>query len=375
MQLKRWFITLGGCLTVLIALAGIKGMQISAMIAFAESFPEPSESVESAYSATQPYRKTLTVIGNVSAPQYITLHTEAAGRVEVVGFKPGERVEKDQVLLQMDVSEETARLNAAEARLTLAQNIFKRADKLFESGAVSEETYDRARAELAAIKAEVARLNSLIRKKTVIAPFAGQTGIYHFEVGQFVSDNILVTELVGETSDLWVDFKVPQFYPLLSIGTPVEIQQLRHDGERQWVSATIIARSNDVDNRNRSVTYRARVSVEDLPISINSGVSVRVPVSAAVETIVIPVTAVQQDNLGEYVFLLEPDNEANGYRAQRQPVSVISKQNKTAFIREGLNENQLIATDGAFKLHPGLLVFTEAPEPVAASLPQQNAAN
>jgi membrane fusion protein (multidrug efflux system) len=364
MKLSPWGRTIAVCAVIFLALALFKGMQIRSGIAFAESFPERSESVESALVKMLPYSETVTVLGEVTAMQRVALYSETAGRIVTVGFQSGQLVEKDQVLIQQDVSEEKALLSAAEASFELANSIYKRNKNLFKSNAVSEETYDTARVDLAKVQADIVRLQSVIRKKTIIAPFKGKTGIHQFEPGLVLQGNELITQLIGENDYLWVDFHVPQFYPVLANGSEVEVQLLRSTAGNnisEWVAAEVIASSTQVDKVNRSFQYRAKVSARDLPAGVNSGVSVRISIGETIQVATLPATAVQQDHLGQFVFLLNVDKKSGSYRAERQNVEVISKQIGRSYINSGLSKDQLVATDGAFKLYPGLLVHSQPP--------------
>jgi membrane fusion protein (multidrug efflux system) len=376
MKLGPWGRTVAVCAVILLALVLFKGMQIRSGIAFAESFPERSESVESALVKMLPYSETVTVLGEVAAMQRVALYSETAGRVVKVGFESGQLVEKDQVLIQQDISEEQALLSAAEASLELANSIYKRNKNLFKSNAVSEETYDTARVDLAVVKADIVRLQSVIRKKTITAPFKGKTGIHQFEQGLVLQGNELITQLIGENDYLWVDFYVPQFYPVLANVSEVKVQLLRNtagNNVSDWVPAEVIASSTQVDKVNRSFQYRAKVSAAALPAGVNSGVSVKISVGEQTQVATLPATAVQQDHLGQFVFLLKAGKDSGSFRAQRQNVVVASKQAGRSYIKSGLSDNQLVATDGAFKLYPGLLVYSQPLAQISDSVESSNA--
>lgn len=368
MNVKRWIKTLSACAVVFVALASFKVMEIRAAIAFGESFPEHSEAVESIHVGLMPFVETISVIGDTLAPQQVELRSEIPGRIAKVGFDSGSFVKKGQLLLQQDIGEEQARLDSADARLVLATSVYRRVGNLRRTNAVSQEQLDRALADLATIKADIAELNSTINKKTIRAPFDGVTGIHQFEVGQFLLDNVAVTTLVGEQNYLWVDFQLPQFYPSLANGTQVKISKIQRkrpaSGESayDWADGQVIARSSVATSINRSFKYRAKVASEGLRDIINAGVVVEVPIAPEQTLRAVPSMSVLQDHLGEYVYLLTPDERGIGYRAQRQQVTAINRQGDWTLITEGLEENQLVAADGAFKLYPGLLVRTQPPE-------------
>ena len=374
MKLNRWTKTLAACGIVFGALTTYKVLEIRAAIAFGESFPEHSETVETALSFTQPYSETVSVIGEVLATQQVELRSEIPGRIVKVGFTSGQQVAKGQLILQQDISEESALLDSARARLTLAQSVYTRYKNLHQAKAVSQEQLDRAKAEVATIQGEVAVLYSTIAKKTIRAPFAGASGIHQFEVGQFLLDNVLITSLVGEQEQLWIDFQLPQFYPELKKGSFVRVRQLQHRQSNNWVEARIIARSALVSSANRSYAYRAQIDRTLLPAAINASVTVKVPVAAKLELMTVPATALQQDHLGQFIYLLKPETDTTSntqtYRAVRQQVTVKSKQQGYVVLIKGLDANQLVAAAGAFKLYPGVLVHVN--NPAEADLAQEH---
>ena len=66
---------------VLVVLAGVKALQIRALIAAAPSFAPPPETVASAVAHEEKWPDTLTAVGSVSAAQGVTVAPEIAGTV------------------------------------------------------------------------------------------------------------------------------------------------------------------------------------------------------------------------------------------------------------------------------------------------------
>ncbi len=342
------------CLVILSGFSVFKAMEIRAAMAFGESFPEHSETVQSVLAKNEPYTQTIRVMGEVHASKKVTLMSELPGRIEKVGFTSGEHVKKNQVLLQLDTSEQAALLASANARLTLAKSILKRSQKLLVRKAVSQEQLDKAVADVATVQAEIAQLNAVVRKKTIRAPFSGVTGLHQFETGQFILDNVEITHLVAHTGDLWVDFSLPEFYPILEKSSQVSVFSL--DGE-DVLPGRILASSSQIADATRSIKYRATLSNSVLM----DGVSVRVavPVAASKAMIELPVTALRRDHLGSYVFQLIEDEKTQAFRAKRLNVDVAAKKELTVLIAKGIDIGQRIATDGAFKLYGGILTYSE----------------
>ena len=67
--------------------------------------------------------------------------------------------------VKQDISEEKALLSAEESSLELANSIYQRNKIIFKSSAVSQESYDMAQVDLAVVKPDIVRLQSVMRKK------------------------------------------------------------------------------------------------------------------------------------------------------------------------------------------------------------------
>ena len=350
MKLRRWLIVLAICLLVAAALGGIKYRQIRAAIAFGESFPEPSESVEAQRVAASLAGRHIAIIGEIVAPESLELRNEFEGRVSAVHKAPGSRVRKGEILLQFDISEESARLEAARASATLATLNLKRLQQLLTNNSVSRDRVDQARAEADIALANVRQLEASIGKKTLRAPFDAVVGLHQVEAGEYLAANTAIVTLVGISEFLWVDFNLPPAQGSVDIGATVEVFVAGHADEA--LQARVIAREPAVSPQSRNLRYRARLDAAP-GIPPGSVVNVHVPTGGS-SLIRVPTPAVQRDGMGSYVFVLEANEGGDGYRARRRPIRLGSEDASVAAVLEGLAAGETIATHGAFKLRDGM---------------------
>lgn len=373
MTIRRWLITLGACVLLFAGLAAFKYQQIMGFIAFAESFPEPSETVEATRVIKQASASRVTTLGEVVAPQSLELRNELEGRIARLEFKSGGVVKRGQLLLQLDISEEEAQLKAAEARLKLAELDLQRVRKLREGSTISAERKDQAVAQFDVAQADIAVLQATIDKKTLTAPFDAYTGLHQLEVGEFLQANSLITTLIGTTDYFWVDFSLPLSEASTAIGTEITVAPIAHADQAK--TGVIVAKDSVISATSRNLRFRASIaSDKDLPQ--NAVVNITVPTSQTTEALTIPATAVRRDQLGDYVFQLVADEKTdNAYRAQRRSVTTASFMNggdsaiesQWVTVKEGLQEGDLVAANGSFKLRENLLVYVteraaESPE-------------
>jgi membrane fusion protein (multidrug efflux system) len=362
---KRWLWLLLACVLVVAVLGGLKFMQVQQAIAFANSFPERSESVTALTAQPGEWRQTYRTIGELRATQSLELRTEVDGKIRQIGFVGGNRVKQGQLLLQLDSSEEEAQLSATRAQLKLAELELKRHTELLRKNLVSKNDYDIAMANRDVLMANAAALSATIAKKTLQAPFDASTSLHALEVGQFLAANTAISTLTGAAREYWVDFKLPQDKLNLAPGDAVQVSGQSLQGGA--LTARVISADARVATDSRSLGYRALLA--DPPPTLKAGSVVDVEVVTAVKDGVfrLPASAVRKTNFGASVYVLN-DAEAGAaapYRAARKEVTVGGVDGSDILVVGGLEAGERVAAIGAFKLQDGLLVHVvdQPPEP------------
>lgn len=352
-SILAWLITGTICLLTVGGLGSFKWSEIQAGIATFHAQPEFSETVEIATIERKEFTQFIKTIGVAVAPQQVVLRNELPGQIVEINFKSGSTVEKGDVILQIDISEERANLASQKARAKLAESVYNREADLRKSNAVSQEALDRARAELDIVRAEIDAITSVIRKKTVIAPFTGTIGIHQLEVGQFLDANYAITTLIGKSEHTWVDFNLPQFYGDVPIDTSVEIRVVRAHESGGTIPGAIIAGDTAISTGSRSRLYRARV--EEV-LRHNASVEVNIPVKRHDSLVKVVAEAIQRDSQSSFVWILDPEKNEGTYRAKRVNVSIEGQHGSQVFVSGELTDGQVVACNGAFKIFEGLLV-------------------
>lgn len=355
MKWRSWLLVAVLAVSLVALLATVKYRQISSAIAFAASFPEPSETVLAAEAQASEWLRVERTTGEVVATQTVEVKTEYSGTIASVGFAPGSRVEAGQVLLVLDAREERARLDALRARAELAGLTLKRNESLANTSAVSRQTADTARAERDTALAESRGVQVIIDKKTMRAPFSANAGLHQWQVGQFLVAGTTVTWLVGDSDEVWVDFSLPQEVALGVLGDRVQVSIAQPSWQAE---ASLIAREPYVEQRSRNVRFRALLSDPASRLTPGAIVDVAIAVGAPASVLSVPATALRTDTFGTHVFVLNAaETGADApYRAARREVDLLEIRDARAYIRSGLDVGDRVATDGAFKLRDGLLV-------------------
>ncbi|WP_442512049.1 efflux RND transporter periplasmic adaptor subunit [Novipirellula sp. SH528] len=362
-------LVVAGVLALLAGIAYAKNRQIEASMS-ATPPPEMPVSVSFATAKSTTFRKTSVVIGNMLAPESITLRTELAGAVTKVSMEPGGEVEKDAVLIQLDDRSEQAQLKSAEASRKLADSALQRARRLNLANANSESELDVAEAELTRAEAMIDELRVRIDKKTLRAPFKARVGLFDLHIGEYLVEGTEITSLEGISDYLNVDFAMPSHVAdAVAIGDQVE---LRVGAAGLRLTATIVALDASANAISRSVTARARLDNPPVILQPNDSVRVTVPYGPPIPARLIPATAVRRGPSGTLVFVVtEQDGQM---RARSRDVDVAGSEDPNVRIISGVEDGEQVVADGSFKVHEGDLVADVAATTTTVSMSEAETA-
>ncbi|MDF1503175.1 efflux RND transporter periplasmic adaptor subunit [Roseisolibacter sp. H3M3-2] len=319
--------------------------------------PEPVETVVAATAAPREHRATTSAIGTVLATRSVTLRNELPGTVRAVALRPGQIVEPGTVLVALDVSVERAELEAQRAQARLAQTLLARTERMAAERAASTTELDQARAEQQVALAQIARIEALIARKTIRAPFRARVGIADVHVGQFLDAGTVLTTLQGIDGAAHVDFSVNQ--AVAAALRPGQALRVLAAPGTVPVVARVVAVDARVDPETRTAAVRARVADADRAPAPGASVRVETPVGETRDAVAVPASALRKGPAGEHVFVIAPDS-AGVPRARLRAVRAGPLVGDEVVIVDGLRPGERVAAAGSFKLHDAARVVTRA---------------
>lgn len=325
---------------------------------------EPMESVTAAIARPHQAQHKTTAIGTVLATRSVTLRNEHEGTVERVSLVPGRIVEAGTVLVQLDVSVEQAELSALRAEAALAQTVLERYRQALGDHAVSALEVDRAGAQLDVARAQIARVEAIIARKTIRAPFPARVGLSDVHPGQFLDSGTVLTTLQGLDEAVHVDFSVTQS---VAAGLkPGDQVQVHAEGGARPLAGTLVALDARIDPVTRTALSRARVETAGNLAGVpapGSSVRVEIPVGEPSPSVLVPASALRRGPEGDHVFVIAQDAEGHT-RAHRRFVDTAASLGNQVVIRDGLAAGEQVAASGSFKLREAALVAVQG-EPAA----------
>lgn len=353
---KKIFLTILGLLIIVGILAGIKALQIRAMIAQGKKFVLPPEIVTSAPVTVDSWETLLTSIGSLEAVQGVTVTAEITGKVVEIAFSAGARVAAGDLLIQQDISAEKAQLRAAESASELARIEFARTRKLMANKVISQSDFDSAQAQLTQTSAQADNIRAVIAKKTIRAPFAGRLGLRQVNLGQVIKEGQAIVSLQS-MHPIFVNFLLPQ-QQLAQIHAGLTVRVSSDALPGKVVTCPITAISPEVDAATRNIQVQATMANEDEQFRAGMYVNVAVVLPAKEKVLVIPATAVLYAPYSDSVFVIEEKKDPDGASAgtttiRQQFVRLGEKRGDFIAVTSGLKPGEKIVSTGAFKLRNG----------------------
>ena len=330
----------------------------------------------------------VSAIGHVEPYSTVSVKPRVGGEVIEVGFREGDDVKAGALLFLIDprpfeaaLSESRANLARDRARLTEAEQTFKRYEELIRKEYITQEQFDQARANSEALRAttqadeaaiETTRLN--LEYCRITAPVPGRTGGLLVHKGNIVKandDKPLV--VINQVEPVYVSFAIPEKdfgeVKRLSAGARLPVVAMPQGGKPETGELTFL--DNAVDPTTGTIMLKGLFPNKDRALWPGQYVTVSLTLKVDEDAVVAPLDAIQTGQSGSYVFLIKPDQTV-----EIRPVAVRRTWGVWALITSGLNSGDRVVTDGQLRLAPGSKVVEKseaAPAAPATAKPAETA--
>ncbi|RYY67078.1 MAG: efflux RND transporter periplasmic adaptor subunit, partial [Comamonadaceae bacterium] len=288
----------------------------------------------------------------------------------------GSRVEKGEVLAEIETPELDQQLSQAEAArnqtaasVELARTTVERWEALRQRDAVSQQeleerrsAYTQAKANLAGADANVERLKQLGGFKRVVAPFAGVITRRNVDIGDLIDSNRPLF-LLSQTDPLRVYVNVPQAYAhLVKPGQKASVVQAELRG--RTFNGQVARTAGSIDTASR--TMQAEVSIPNADGALLPGAFVQVQLAAAASgTPTIPANALLIRGQGVLVALVDSDG-----KVLLRTIRLGRNFGDTVEVLDGLQGNETLVLNPSDSLAAGDKVQVVADARPAASAPK-----
>ena len=263
-------------------------------------------------------------------------------KIEGINVTVGSRVNRDQVLVNLDRTNPAARYRQASDAFAEAVKDRERSSDLLEAGAISEQMYDRA-----VLAENIARadLDAVNRMLEVRAPISGLVTDIFYDEGETVNPGapiIRVAKLETVITEIEVgDSEIPLF----SEGLSARIQTRTFPDRVFEGRVSRIALSTNPSARN----FTIKIEIPNLEHLLKPGMftTVDVVISEATNRVAVPADALVSENGSTFVYII------NGETARKVPVVQGITSGTWVEVSGEISESDIVVIEGHNKLQNG----------------------
>ena len=299
-------------------------------------------------------------VGTVNFDKKSKIASESSGVVKKISFEVGQKVKKDEVLVQIDsdildaqIKAGIAAVNMYEVQLKNAKKNYDRYSALIEKNSISQKVFDDAKVEydvanenLISSKAKLNELTIQKSKKVIKAPYSGVIVEKNINLNEWLDIGSQIATIVN-TEELEIVFNLPiSFIGGLKSGDDYDINI-----SDEIIKAKLYAAIPSGDKLTRTFPVRFKAEAGDK--FIFDGASAKINFAKETKNVALVINrdaVIKRFNM-DVVFTIAND------KAVMIPVKVITYFGLNAAIMgEGLAEGMPIVTKGNERVFPDMPV-------------------
>jgi membrane fusion protein, multidrug efflux system len=361
------------------SLVGVFVLVICSGAALAQGAPPPAVSVKPVVS--RQVTTTADFVGRVVAVDKVDIVARVPGFIKERNFTEGQQVKTGDLLFRIEpdtykaaVDQQQANLAKAKATEVNAALQLQRGKELVRNQNIPQSTVDQRAADEAAAQADVMQAQALLEQAQINlgyteirSPIDGRVGLAIFTVGNLVQPSSGKLATIVSQDPIYVTFEASERdvinYKHRLAASGGKNQHLaihiklpdgtiyQHPGITNFLDV-------QVETNTDTVVVRAQVPNPEGLLIPDGIVGVIVDTEAPKPALVVPQSAVQFDQAGHYVLVVDDTK-----KVELRRVTTGVEQGRDIVVTEGLKEGELVLVEGIQKVHPGQIVSaTMVPE-------------
>jgi multidrug efflux system membrane fusion protein len=369
-----WFFIVGCLLALLVGgLVWFNHFRNQMIAQFFANNKPPPVNVSIAEAKAEVIPNLLVAVGELAAVHQVNVTSDVSGRITDIQFEAGAHVKLGTPLVQLYDAPDQGDLSNFKAQATVAQLSLDRAKQLAARQFGPQATVDTAQAAFDQAQAGIAKTEAIISQKMVRAPFDGELGVRHVEVGQFLTAGTQIVSLT-DLSELYANFTVTEKDSgNLKVGQTVRVKVDAYPG--RIFEGKISTIEPQIASDTRNIRVQATIANPDRILKPGMFTTTTIVLPDKPPVVTIAETAVDYTLYGDSVYRIEEKKSDDGktsLSAVRTFVQTGSRIDGRAEVLKGLNPGDRVVAVGQLKLQSGaaVTISAEPPPPIPAQAPR-----
>lgn len=318
--------------------------------AVAADAPKPVE-VKTARPTRGDIVRYVTLPGSIRANQQATLYAKVPGYLKSIAVDKGDKVRAGQALGEIEVPELLADFAKYQAELHVAEIDSKRLRIAREKAPdlVTPQSADDAAGKVEIARANIERIETLLRYSKLTAPFSGVVTMRYVDAGAFIpaptggnaASSAILTLMDFNTVRAQV--AVPEVEAaLVREGQPVKVSVESLPGK--MFEGKVTRQSYALDEATKTMLVESDLSNADLTLRPGMYAMVKVGVEKHTDALLIPVEALVMEKVNAFVFV------ADGGKAKKTAIKIGFNDGAKVEVLSGLTGSEAVILVGKMTL-------------------------
>lgn len=312
-------------------------------------------SVTTAVAKWQPMPIVMQAVGQVQSEHSVQIQPQVSGVLKQVYFNEGQEVSAGQRLFLIDPAPYQAALASAKSAWESAKANADRMAPLAAKDYVTPQEYQDAQSAADQAQAAYQQAQINLAYTDIRAPIAGRTGSLAVKSGNVVApSNTTPLVVINQMEPILVQFQIPQqsltevrHYQALH---SIHVFITNEDGSGDLGEGKLVFIDNAVNASSGTVLLKARLPNRNELLWPGQFVGVRMQLTVEPNAMVVPDSAVQSDQNGNFVYTVTDG------KARITTVTVDRQVGDLAVISSGLDAGEVVITQIPRSLRAGLPV-------------------
>lgn len=321
--------------------------------------------VQSVYKADYPIY--FYALGTVTPLKTVTIHSRIEGEITKLFFSEGQMVKKGDLLAEIDprpfqillkqaegqMQQDMALLRNAEIDLLRYQTLREKDSIATQQTNTQQSLVKQYESLLEVDQAKVNNAKLQLEFTRLISPIDGQIGLRQIDQGNIIHTNdglVIINQLVpiNAVFNLAED-KLAKLMQRAQSKNPISVEAYDRSGKNKLATGKLIAIDNELEATTVSIKLKALFKNSEMNLFPNQFINIKMHIDTLPDMAMIPSAAVQHDEQGSFVFVMNSKTTAE---FRRISVAEGETEDGKVAVLNNMATDELVIVEGLDKLKP-----------------------